>query len=120
MFFREIALADLLRINVQPAYIDRHYVEDDIYYCVRFDRTARGVKETNAQIRLNASALKAPNGLRWALSIPEDDHRMLLIKYPDLGAVDGQTKHKAYQQFMKSAESEPYRVYEPSRRGMTA
>ena len=110
----------MLSINVQPAYIDRHYIEDGMFYCVRFDRTARGVKETNAEIRLNPDALKDPNGMRWALSIPEDDHRMLLHKYPELGAVDGEVKHKAYQRFMKSAESEPYRVYEPSRRGATA
>lgn len=113
-------MADLLSIKVHPTHIDRMYMEDGSFYVVRFDRTARGVKETNAQIRLNASALKAPNGLRWALSIPEDDHRMLLARFPDLAATDGEIKHKAYQRFMKSAESEPYRVYEPSRRGMTA
>ena len=112
-------MATLLNIEVQPDYIDRLYIEDGVFTRVRFDRTAQGVKETNAQIRLNPGALKKPEGMRWALSIPEDDHRMLLERYPDLGAT-GETKHKAYQRFMRSAESEPYRVYEPSRRGATA
>ena len=47
---------------------------------------------------------------RWALSIPELDHRYLVKKYPELQAHDRATRDKALARFMASSESAPYKV----------
>jgi hypothetical protein len=49
---------------------------------------------------------------RWALSIPFEDWLALRGKYPELASTDVTIKTRAYQRFMTSAESMPYRVRE--------
>lgn len=47
---------------------------------------------------------------RWALSVPYEDWLILKRKYPDLGARDGQIRTRAWQRFIQSPESYPYRM----------
>ena len=113
-------MAELISIRVHDSYIDRTYIEDGKTWLHRYDRTAAGILETNKLMRLEPEAIRPMDGMKWALSIPVDDLQMLKGQYPDLASSDGHTKHKAYQKFMRSPMSEPYRVYEPSTRGATA
>lgn len=45
-----------------------------------------------------------------ALQIPEPDMRVLEIRFPELISPDHEIKLKAWQKFMASPESEPYKV----------
>ena len=47
---------------------------------------------------------------RMALSIPALDLHHVLKRWPDLASPDGQIKKRAVLAFLKSPESEPYRV----------
>jgi len=45
-----------------------------------------------------------------ALNIPEPDMRVLQLRYPDLKSLDYQIQFKAWQKFLRSPESEPYKL----------
>ena len=58
------------------------------------------------------------------LSIPEMDYAVLKIRYPELNSRDATERTKAWQKFIRSPESEPYRTYRikrgPQCRSITA
>jgi len=49
---------------------------------------------------------------RWALSVPMEDWLGLRRKYPDLQSKDPATRSKAWERFIQSDESKPYRTRE--------
>lgn len=110
-------MAKLIGTDRQGNQLLRWWSEGDKVYYTREDLDREQILLMNQQAR---GKLKASDGMRWALSIPPDDLAQLKLLYPDLGSVDRDIKHKAWQKFMKNSASEPYRVYEPSRRGATA
>jgi hypothetical protein len=63
-----------------------------------FLRTTNGVRRTD--------------GLRWALSIPEEDHAVLVRLNPALASKDPVERTKAWKAFMAAPESLPYRVFD--------
>lgn len=69
----------------------------------------------------NYERQKDPGSVRqldWgklALKIPENHLLILQKKYPDLAAPHAHTRYLAWLKFLKSAESDPYRVYPRSR-----
>lgn len=52
---------------------------------------------------------------RVALSIPELDFAVLKVRYPELVSTDRETRDRAWQKFVMSPESEPYRIDRLSR-----
>lgn len=52
------------------------------------------------------------DGLRWALQIPMDDYNRLTMANPSLQSKDTTLRTKAWESFMKSPMSIPYRVRE--------
>jgi hypothetical protein len=44
------------------------------------------------------------------LQIPELDFYVLVKRYPDLMSADAEISTRAYDKFLRSPESEPYRV----------
>jgi hypothetical protein len=72
----------------------------------------RAVLESNAQLRKEGTLRGLP-GEQWgyvALSIPVDDMRVIQLRYPDVCSLDPQIQHAAWQKFIRSPESEPYKV----------
>jgi hypothetical protein len=59
-------------------------------------RTTEGVRKTD--------------GLRLALQIPIEDHQRLIAANPALASKDADERTKAWQDFMRSPVSLPYRV----------
>lgn len=96
---------------------DRFEYEDGKYWRVREQTNRDAILRANETLRRTAQ--KRTDGMRWALSIPQDDYDGLLARNPDLGSRDRQIKRHAWQRFMLSAESLPYRVYD-GKRGMSA
>jgi hypothetical protein len=47
------------------------------------------------------------------LSIPKAHLRVLEMRYPDLASHDGDIKLHAWERFLRSDESKPYRVAKP-------
>ena len=70
------------------------------------------ILDTVAEMR-KAEPMQDREGLgRWALSVPMLDWMALRRKYPDLQSKDPATRSKAWERFIVSAESKPYRVRE--------
>ena len=97
-------------------FLDRWYLEDGKVWRVRSQLTAGEILRENAERR--KAAQRRTDGMRWALSIPQDDYDALLKLDPELGAKDREVKRKAWERFMKSDRSLPYRV-QHSARGRT-
>jgi len=52
------------------------------------------------------------------LQIPELDYYVLVKRFPDLQAPDAEISTRAWDKFLKSPESEPYRVRRTDRKGV--
>jgi len=67
--------------------------------------------------------LKEPLGhTSWGstiMQIPELDFYVICKKYPDIMAPDKEISAKAYDKFLRSPESEPYRVRRTDRPGVS-
>ncbi len=100
-------------------FIERYYLEGEKVYRVREDVGEADLLRRNAALRSEPEALKKADWGRWALSIPQDDYEGICLLFPGIRSHDRQEQHKAYQEFMKSDLSIPYRVY-PAKRGRTA
>ena len=50
-----------------------------------------------------------------ALSIPPLDYEVIKIMYPDVTSKDYEIRHRAWLAFIRSPESEPYRVHRKTR-----
>jgi len=107
-------LVETVRVGNQ---LQRWYAEGKKVWYVVEDLDRAEILELNRQALGN---LKSVDGMKWALSIPPDDMFMLKQRFPDLDSLDRDIKHKAWQKFMKTSESEPFRVYQRSKRGATA
>jgi hypothetical protein len=70
------------------------------------------ILESVAALRNEGGANDTEGLGRWALSIPFEDWLRLREKYPELASKDAKTKSRAYLRFMRSPESEPFRVRE--------
>lgn len=64
----------------------------------------------NAELRKNPGALRALETFRFELSIPEIDMPTLYKLYPNLQAVDAGIRTQAWNHFINSDVSLPYRV----------
>ena len=95
---------------------DRLVLEDDKLFRVRSQVNRQAILAENARLRNEQQ--KRTDGMRWALSIPEDDYSELLRLRPELNSPSASVRDAAWRQFMLSPESMMYRVYE-ARRGRT-
>lgn len=73
--------------------------------------------ERSANLRLNeylrnSEGVRKTDGLRWALSIPVDDHAVLVRLNPALASKDPVERTKAWKAFAASDVAIPYRVTE--------
>lgn len=109
-------MAKLIATDREGNQLVRWWIEGTRIHTTREDLDKDQILQMNQQMRGN---LKSVDGMKWALSIPPDDYSALRRLNPDLGAPDAQIRHKAWQKFMVSSLSEPYRVYE-AKRGMSA
>ncbi len=71
--------------------------------------------ERSANLKLNeylrtTGGVRKTDGLRWALSIPFDDHAKLVRINPALASKDPVERTKAWKAFINGPESLPYRV----------
>lgn len=84
----------------------------------RGNETRRQVLTLNKELR----NLDNPMGHHdWAsniLNIPELDYYVLVKRYPDLQAPDAEISTRAWDKFLRSPESEPYRVRRTDRKGV--
>ena len=112
-------MAKLIDAQVDEQFVDRWYEEGDKVVRHRFDKTRAGILQSNKIVRDNPQLLREMDGMRWALSIPQDDYDMLLKRYPSLASSDRDVKHRAWQRFMSSSVSHPYRIQHQSK-GRTA
>jgi hypothetical protein len=79
---------------------------------VRTQRARPLILDTLQKMRTAAPMADRPGLGRWALSVPEEDHLALCLKYPDLASVDAGIRSAAWGRFIASSESLPYRVRE--------
>ena len=100
-----------------------HHREGDIVHKYTLEtsgRLTREVRSVNqAQVLdLNRRRRLEPDSMRkmdWgvaALDIPEAHYHVLCSKYPDLKCWDSSIRAKAWEKFMQSDASKPYRVRE--------
>jgi hypothetical protein len=66
--------------------------------------------ERNRALREGRDAIRKLDSGYVALNIPEQDFYALRKLYPDLTAPDHEVRRKAWQAFVASPFSEPYRV----------
>jgi len=69
------------------------------------------ILEANREIRKDG--LGGLPGAGWghvALNIPIPDMRVLQLRFPELASIDPETQHRAWQKFIRSPESELYKV----------
>jgi len=86
--------------------------------------TKKGNKERREVLQRNQSLRNLANPLGhqdWGssvLNIPELDFYVLCKRYPDLMSPDAEIMTRAYEKFLRSPESEPYRIRNTDRRGV--
>ena len=68
------------------------------------------ILERNAELRKDPSALRDLSFGRLVLTIPLEDMEDLRAKYPDLAAKHAGIRTRAWQRFIGSSESLPYKV----------
>jgi hypothetical protein len=108
-------MAERLFETREQGIVDRFTLEDGKVWRERQNLAAPGILAENAELRRNPDALKPPDGMAWALQIPDDVYADLVRVDPELESHDGQVKHRAWQRFMRSDVSLPYRVYHAAR-----
>lgn len=105
-------------MGVAQRWFDR---EGDIIHAYTLEtngRLTREVRSANqaAILDLNQRRRLEPDSMRkvdWAraeLDIPEAHYHVLCSKYPDLKCWDKEIRSKAWDKFIASSESRPYRV----------
>lgn len=68
------------------------------------------ILERNRQLRKHKGTLKDCSFMRMQLSIPLEDYEMLKRKYPVLKTGSNHERSQWYKKFIRSSESEIYRV----------
>ena len=86
--------------------------EDKLYSRPVMDTNVRAaILERNKRLEIEKPQRDLDGSFgRQALSIPVLDLMHVLKRWPDLASPDGQIKKRAILEFLKSPESEPYRV----------
>lgn len=80
-------------------------------WSVRTQYGRDNILSTLERCRAERSHPRDLDGLgRWALSVPFEDWLRLKAKYPDLACKDGKIQTKAWQTFIQSSESIPFRM----------
>ncbi|MFV2089019.1 MAG: hypothetical protein ACC642_00020 [Pseudomonadales bacterium] len=110
-------MARLLYTARDDEWLQRWYEEDGRIWYVRDQFNRVDVLALNAELR--KMELRKSDGMRWALSIPEEDFAILIKALPELDCADVNLKHRAWVAFQLSSLSEPYRVQDKAR-GRTA
>lgn len=86
------------------------YIEDDIIHRRVTDVHEQAILNRNAELRKNPGVIDHMGFAGLELTIPESHYYRLLVKYPDLGSHDAEIKRKAWLRFLKTPESQPYKV----------
>lgn len=110
-------MAKLMATAVEGSQLVRWWAEGGSVVVTREDLDRGEILRLNQELRQRK---QRTDGMKMALSIPPDDLVVIKRLYPDLASPDAEIRHKGWKAFMASSFSEPYRVYEPSRRGATA
>jgi hypothetical protein len=84
----------------------------------RGNETRRQVLTLNKELRNLSTPLKHMDWGSLMLNIPELDFYVITKRYPELLSPDAEISTKAYDKFLRSPESEPYRVRRTDRRGV--
>ncbi len=74
--------------------------------------TGAAVLDENQRRRLEPDSVRRPDWGVLALRIPEAHYHVLRSRYPELSCWDHQIRSRAWDKFMQSPESRPYRVKE--------
>ncbi len=74
------------------------------------------ILDDNQRLRNEPEAMQNLSFMGLSLQIPEPDLYALWRKYPELNAPDKMTRRNAWIRFMGSAEADPYRVHQRSRK----
>ena len=70
------------------------------------------VLEHNQRRRLEPESMRDMDWGQMALNIPEAHYQVLMSRYPDLKSWDSEIRAKAWDKFIASDASRPYRVRE--------
>lgn len=111
-------MAKLIRVKRCEDFVESWWRDGDQVWKVREDRHRAKILAQNAELR-KSNGVRTLDGMKWALQIPQDDYSMLAKAMPELVSKDGAERHKAWQEFMVSSLSLPYRVNDTAR-GRTA
>jgi hypothetical protein len=85
-------------------------VDPDGKLYVKTSNPHRDAQMEAIQQRRNEGVIKQKADMHFALDIPEFDYAMLVKRQPELSCGDPDTEHKAWQRFLNSSESKPYRT----------
>lgn len=78
----------------------------------------RGVLEQNKRLRNRANPLGHQPWGSSVLHIPELDFYVLARRHPELMSPDAEINKKAWDKFLASSESEPYRIRQTDKKGV--
>ena len=87
-----------------------HLDSDGMAYGELLQPGRQAILERNAELRKNPDALQHLESMGLELTIPEVDYYILQQKYPELKSSCATTRSLAWAKFMRSSESDPYRV----------
>ena len=90
--------------------VSRLSVEQGHVVRKQYQPTRNAILQQNQDLQREPEALRDLDWSQWALSIPELDYKRLIKKYPELNSPDSGLSHRAWQRFLASSESDPYRV----------
>lgn len=82
------------------------------------NRERREVLERNQKLRNRAEPLGHQPWGSSVLNIPELDFYVICNRYPDLMSPDAEIMSRAFEKFLRSPESEPYRIRNTDKRGV--
>ena len=87
----------------------KRQVDNGVLSRVSFDPNREASLAEVKKIR-ESGIVQKKDAFWWQLSFPPMDLAKLKRKYPELDSDDMQIKAKAWNKFLKSSESQPYRV----------
>jgi len=94
-------------------YLDEIEMSGDTVVRKRSQPARNQILETVKRMRLEGVTKDSDHAVgRWTLSIPKSDYWNLVAINPDLQSPDIETQTKAWDKFIASSESLPYRVYD--------
>tara|TARA_R110002020_G_scaffold120196_1_gene274020 strand:+ start:852 stop:1175 length:324 start_codon:yes stop_codon:yes gene_type:complete len=91
--------------------LSQSQVKDGVLEKLSVDLDHNAVLAQNKLMREQGLVRKG-NDMWWSLSFSEMQYEKITRKYPDLKSHDKEIQTRAWNRFMKSSESLPYRVME--------